>query len=136
LKSLELTTTFDNSKGNPFNPAPEEYVVWGDQTWEEMSVAFLEVAKPLKRDSAAMELANTPAVVKTTSKEMDEPTAGQTRYADDFLAKFDSNRDGAVVVAEVPRIVKDYSFSRIDADGNGSITRDELIAAARTKRGK
>ena len=48
LKSLELTTTFDNSKGNPFNPAPEEYVVWGDQTWEEMSVAFLEVAKPLE----------------------------------------------------------------------------------------
>jgi Ca2+-binding EF-hand superfamily protein len=67
---------------------------------------------------------------------MDEPTAGQTEYADDFLAKFDSNQDGAVVVAEVPRIVKDYSFRRIDADGNGSITRDELIAAAKAKRGK
>ena len=136
LNSLELTTTFDNSKGNPFNPAPEEYVVWGDQTWEEMSVAFLEVAKPLNRDSAVSKLANTSAEVKTTSKEMDEPTASQKKYADDFLAKFDSNKDGAVVVAEVPRIVKDYSFSRIDADGNGSITRDELMAAARTKRGK
>ena len=101
-----------------------------------MSVAFLEVAKPLKRDSAVSKLANTSAEVKTTSKEMDEPTASQKKYADDFLAKFDSNKDGAVVVAEVPRIVKDYSFSRIDADGNGSITRDELMAAARTKRGK
>jgi Ca2+-binding EF-hand superfamily protein len=101
-----------------------------------MSVAFLEVAKPLKQDSAVMKLANTPAEVKTTSMEMDEPTPGQTKYADDFLAKFDLNKDGAVVVAEVPRIVKDYSFRRIDADGNGSITRDELIAAARAKRGK
>lgn len=136
LKSLELTTIFDNSKGNPFNPAPEDYVVWGDQTWEEMSVAFLEVAKPLKQDSAVLELVNNSAEVNTTSKTMDEPTAGQTKYADDFLAKFDANKDGAVMVAEVPRIVKDYSFRRIDTDGNGSITREELIAAARMKRGK
>jgi len=136
LKSLELTTTFDNSKRNPFNPAPEAYVVWGDQTWEEMSLAFLEVAKPHKQDSEAAARSKSLAVVQTASNEVDEPTAGQTEYADDFLAKFDLNKDGKVIVAEVPRIVKDYSFGRIDLDGNGSITREELIAAARTKRGK
>ncbi len=47
IRSMELTAVFDNSKANPFNPNPNEYVVWGDQTWEEMSVAFLEVARPL-----------------------------------------------------------------------------------------
>ncbi len=136
LKSLELTTTFDNSNGNPFNPAPEEYVVWGDQTWEEMSVAFLEVAKPLNQYSTASAVADTPVVVQTPSKEVDEPTTGQNEYADNFLEKFDSNKDGTVILDEVPRIVKIYSFRRIDSDGNGSITREELIAAARTKRGK
>lgn len=132
LKSLELTTTFDNSKANPFNPAPEEYVVWGDQTWEEMSVAFLEVAKPLKRDVAAMALAE----VQTPSKQADEPSSGQIEFAAHFLSKFDANKDGTVSVAEVPRIVKDYSFNQIDADRSGVITRDELITAARAKRGQ
>ena len=132
LKSLELTTTFDNSKANPFNPAPEEYVVWGDQTWEEMSVAFLEVAKPLKRDAAAMSLAE----VQTPSKQADEPSNGQIEFATNFLTKFDANKDGTVSVAEVPRIVKDYSFSQIDSDRSGVITRDELITAARAKRGQ
>lgn len=136
LKSLELTTTFDNSKNNPFNPAPEEYVVWGDQTWEEMSVAFLEVAKPLKRDDSATPTRNIAPAAQVASNAMDEPSAGQVEYAESFLTKFDANKDGSVIVAEVPRIVKDYSFNRIDTDGDGSITRDELIAAARTKRGK
>ena len=136
LKSLELTTTFDNSKGNPFNPAPEEYVVWGDQTWEEMSVAFLEVAKPLLHNTIPAPQAAAATAVQTVSNAVDEPSAGQVDYADNFLTKFDANKDGTVIVAEVPRIVKDYSFNRIDTDGDGSITRDELIAAARTKRGK
>ena len=132
LKSLELTTSFDNSNANPFNPAPQEYVVWGDQTWEEMSVAFLEVAKPLKRDAAAIALDG----VQTSSKHADEPSTEQLQFAGQFLAKFDSNKDGTVSVAEVPRIVKDYTFSQIDADRNGVITRVELIEAARAKRGR
>lgn len=135
LKSIELTTIFDNSKGNPFNPAPEEYVIWGEQTWEEMSVAFLEVAKPLK-PSPATESTNNLVASQPTTSEVAEPTAEQSLYADNFLAKFDSNKDGSVIIAEVPRIVKDNAFYRIDSDGNGSITREELIAAARTKRGK
>jgi thiol-disulfide isomerase/thioredoxin len=136
LKSLELTTTFDNSKNNPFNPDPEQYVVWGEQTWEEMSVAFLEVAKPLEQGTAPSPPANPSVTVQTVSNIVNEPTAGQVEYAENFLKKFDVNHDGTVIVAEVPRIVKDYSFNRIDQDGDGSITRDELIAAARTKRGK
>ena len=132
LKSLELTTTFDNSKANPFNPAPDEYVVWGDQTWEEMSVAFLEVAKPLKRDPVSSK----PSLKTPPGNSTAEITQKQIEYADRFLTKFDANKDGVVIVAEVPRIVRDFSFGRIDADHDGSITRDELIGAARTKRGK
>ncbi|MCA9017101.1 MAG: redoxin domain-containing protein, partial [Planctomycetaceae bacterium] len=43
IDSLEFTVKFDNSKENPFNPDPNEYVTWGDQTWEEMAIAFFEV---------------------------------------------------------------------------------------------
>lgn len=132
IKSLELTTVFDNSKANPFNPAPHEYVVWGDQTWEEMAVAFLEVAKPLAKP--------TPEPTSLTASQVDaqliEASEKEIRYATEFLAKFDSNRDGVVVVDEAPRIVRDFAFRRIDTDENGTVTRDELIEAARKQRGK
>jgi peroxiredoxin len=33
---------FDNSKNNPSNPDPSKRVYWGDQTWEEMLVGWID----------------------------------------------------------------------------------------------
>ena len=38
---VECTAYFDNSKGNPDNPDPKSIVRWGDQTWEEMMIGYL-----------------------------------------------------------------------------------------------
>jgi Copper type II ascorbate-dependent monooxygenase, C-terminal domain len=35
---------FDNSSNNPYNPDPNSAVHWGDQTFDEMHIAFLELA--------------------------------------------------------------------------------------------
>ena len=35
------------------NPDPTQHVTWGDQTWEEMAVAFFEIAVPRKQTSDA-----------------------------------------------------------------------------------
>ena len=43
---LESAVSFDNSANNPSNPDPKVDVYWGDQTWEEMNVAFMRVALP------------------------------------------------------------------------------------------
>jgi hypothetical protein len=43
---LESTVFFDNSANNPNNPDPKADVYWGDQTREEMNVAFMRVALP------------------------------------------------------------------------------------------
>ncbi|HJV95496.1 MAG TPA: hypothetical protein VJ608_05635 [Albitalea sp.] len=40
---LQFITHFDNSKGNKFNPNPEEKVLWGPQNWDEMSNCFIGV---------------------------------------------------------------------------------------------
>ena len=40
---LESTAGFDNSVNNRFNPDPAASVRWGDQTTEEMHIAFLEL---------------------------------------------------------------------------------------------
>jgi hypothetical protein len=40
--TIECTAWFDNSKDNPFNPDPAKSVKWGQQTWEEMMIGFLD----------------------------------------------------------------------------------------------
>lgn len=39
---IDCTARFDNSKGNLANPNATEAVRWGDQTWEEMMIGYLD----------------------------------------------------------------------------------------------
>ena len=41
---FEATATFDNSENNKFNPDPKASVRFGDQTWDEMMVGFIDIA--------------------------------------------------------------------------------------------
>jgi len=38
---VECVAHFDNSKDNPANPDPKRMVRWGDQTWDEMMIGFI-----------------------------------------------------------------------------------------------
>ena len=38
---------FDNSENNPHNPNPKATVRWGDQTWDEMMIGYMDIALPL-----------------------------------------------------------------------------------------
>jgi hypothetical protein len=42
--TIESTAVFDNSPNNPFNPDPKKTIRWGDQSWEEMHIGFMEIA--------------------------------------------------------------------------------------------
>ncbi len=46
---LECTAYFDNSKGNKFNPDPSKDVKWGDQTWEEMMIGWMDYSVKSQR---------------------------------------------------------------------------------------
>jgi hypothetical protein len=35
---------FDNSENNPSNPGPTRPVRWGDQTWEEMMIGWMNIS--------------------------------------------------------------------------------------------
>ncbi len=41
---IECTAAFDNSAKNPNNPDPKVLVHWGEQTWEEMMIGFVDYA--------------------------------------------------------------------------------------------
>jgi peroxiredoxin len=45
---IECTAHYDNSEGNPNNPDPKKRVRWGDQTWDEMMIGFVDYAFEVK----------------------------------------------------------------------------------------
>ena len=44
---MTITATFDNSSGNPANPDPSKTVRWGDQTYDEMMIGYIEHFTPM-----------------------------------------------------------------------------------------
>jgi peroxiredoxin len=45
---IECVAHFDNSENNPNNPDPKKRVFWGDQTWEEMMIGFVDYSFPIE----------------------------------------------------------------------------------------
>jgi peroxiredoxin len=41
---IECTAHFDNSSENANNPDPKQAVIWGNQTWQEMMIGFVDYA--------------------------------------------------------------------------------------------
>ncbi len=42
---IVVTGAFDNSPLNPYNPDPDRIVRWGDQSWEEMFIGYMQCAE-------------------------------------------------------------------------------------------
>ncbi|MFH1304552.1 MAG: EF-hand domain-containing protein, partial [Planctomycetota bacterium] len=118
IDSLEFTVKFDNSKENPFNPDPNEYVTWGDQTWEEMAIAFFEVAEPRNKKVNDQPTPNKKMSNAELKKKYEKLTA-------EFFQRFDKNGDGRVELDEIPLATQRYGHIR-DKNGDGLIQKEEL----------
>ncbi|QDT84490.1 redoxin domain-containing protein [Gimesia chilikensis] len=127
VDGLEFTVKFDNSKDNPFNPDPNEYVTWGDQTWEEMAIAFFEVAEPRKKKSQETKQKPEKKLTKAEAEKQREVELKKEldKRAAAFFKRFDKNGDGRVDVEEVPLATQRYGRIR-DDNGDGVIQREEL----------
>jgi peroxiredoxin len=44
---IDCLAHFDNSENNPYNPDPSKLVRWGEQTWEEMMIGYLDLDVPV-----------------------------------------------------------------------------------------
>ena len=132
IDELNFEVAFDNSEANLVNPNPDEHVCWGDQTWEEMAVAFFEIAEPLDKSQA------TPSAVHNASvrSHVEQPaiSAGRQQRIDEFVTKFfkrfDKNDDAVVTKSETPFAFQKFSFYMFDHDGDKRLDRDEVSKAA------
>lgn len=51
---LDCVAHFDNSANNPRNPDPSQDVRWGEQSWEEMMIGWIDVLVPVREAKSAV----------------------------------------------------------------------------------
>ncbi|MFN9639535.1 MAG: redoxin domain-containing protein [Pirellula sp.] len=136
LDALEFEVVFDNSAKNPFNPNPNEYVMWGDQTWEEMAVAFFEIATPLASKESEPNTRKGRSRESLAKNESLETGSAALEWAKEYMGRFDKNGDGRVSSSETNDLIRRYSFSTIDKNGDGFLTSDELVKSFEGRRGR
>jgi len=132
---LTFTATYDNSTKNPFNPDPDEFVTWGDQTWEEMAIVFYEVARPINASGSidssveqrrASRRVPAPSNAPVETVQVETGAKWQTQL-DQFFKDLDRDGDGIILYDEVDRAVQLRSFRRVDRNGDRSIDRQEVL---------
>ena len=52
---LKYRAVFDNSANNPLNPNPDKEVYWSEQSWDEMSLGWIEYTLDKQRLPARTE---------------------------------------------------------------------------------
>jgi hypothetical protein len=123
IGKMEFFATFDNSESNPVNPDPTQHVTWGDQTWEEMAVAFFEIAVPRQN------LPDAKPTLAATAKEAERRRERVQQFTIQFFSRFDSNTDGEIHRSELPLSMERFGFWNWDDDADGSLTRTEVTQA-------
>ena len=134
--SITAEVVFDNSSQNPFNPDPEKYVTWGDQTWEEMAIGFFDVSVPRKPN--ANKVSKTPAATKADA-EADQTKQLKLRaeidaVVSDFFERFDANKDQVVTKDELPLALQSKrGYSKFNTDGEPGLSVAEVTEQARQR---
>ena len=111
---LVSTYTYDNSVRNPANPDPNERVIWGDQTFEEMH--YTSIYYRWMDETVATPLA-------------DESSRLGGRF--NILAMLDDNIDNKVQLSELRgRLIPLLTplFDEYDSDNDGGLTNLEFAA--------
>jgi mono/diheme cytochrome c family protein len=151
-KGTEITLegTHDNSADNPLNPRdPPQRVRWGEQTHDEMSIAFLNFV-PVREDDMQelaahphrrVQMAIVPEATRAKLPVAVQPKAasGKARAARtaEALRKADRNGDGKLSVAEivaaldnrVPAAEISKHLARFDHDGDQQLDANETAEA-------
>ena len=136
--TIRFTGWFDNSSGNPANPDPKAVVKWGEQTDDEMHVGYIEYVvtgatpgEPVAAMKAGQSVRQ-PGPSRSSDNNQHEIKIGghlvQRKAVVDALKKLDRDNDGRVTRSQIPK-KQIQIFNAIDANSDGVVTREEVMAA-------
>jgi hypothetical protein len=130
VDTLSFSAAFDNSADNPFNPDASEVVMWGDQTWQEMAVTFISIARPLAEPVQSQRKESTHAEQELFRQQTEQREREATTFADRYIERFDRNGDGSITSGELPDSVRMFSYWQLDLNGDGQIAHEEIYRQA------
>jgi hypothetical protein len=123
---LTFSATFDNSAANPANPDPKATVRWGEQTYDEMIVGYVEYYVP----------------VGQAGEQLGDAAIGQSRLGGDrdqiLFASLDANNDSRLSLDEIKKLTDNprmkrvgpaaigVVFATLDKDNDGMLTLEEF----------
>ncbi len=113
---IRCEAAYDNSDKNLNNPAPDQWVHWGDQTYEEMMIGYFHVAVPIDPKTGTA-----PQVLQGRGR-----NAGASPQA--MFERLDRNQDGQLTADEVPDRLKPI-IKQMDSNRDGILQRSELSNA-------
>jgi mono/diheme cytochrome c family protein len=122
---LVMEGMHDNSADNPFNPKnPPDRVRWGEQTFNEMSIAFLNLTASQESDMS--QLAGQPQAKGLRGVRVAiVPDSTKVAVTDAPSSKPLGDADYARLAAE--------GLRKADKDGDGKLSLDEIVAAVKTR---
>lgn len=113
--SVSFMAHYDNSDKNPANPDPTKTVRWGQQTFEEMHLGYLEYIVPGEKPGEGTTAAKFRPNLGLTSAEVEA-----------VFRRFDRNGDGFLTKDEAP-LVWDR-IKEADTNGDGKVSLAEAKA--------
>ncbi len=135
VRTITAEIVFDNSADNPFNPDPEKYVTWGDQTWEEMAIGFFDISVPREPSSEGAKKHMLDVSEEPSSAELAKLQTKIDKVVKDFFERFDGDNDGIILRSELPLAMRTGrgGYSKFNTDGKRGLTRDEVAAEAKRR---
>jgi mono/diheme cytochrome c family protein len=116
-----LTTAWDNSADNEFNPDPTQTVGWGHPTTDEMSFGFMSYINDSKESRS---------MFGGGGRRRSGGGGGRGFDLAGMIKQFDTNEDGLLQKDEAPERMAQF-FGMIDSNGDEAISVEEATEAAK-----
>lgn len=128
--TLRFNAVFDNSDRNPANPDPNQAVRWGEQTYDEMIVGYVEYYVPVGSKDGKLS--------SIDQHKQEQGGLGGNREVMIFQA-LDANDDGKLSLDEMKKLSENPRFKQanpltlgvfftaLDKDGDKFLTQEEFM---------
>ena len=117
--TITFTAWFDNSAENPANPDPTQTVHWGQQTFEEMLLGYIEYYLP------EVPPGTTGRTKVNSQKQQAQLLRRENKNLQAVFLRLDQNGDHALSKEEIPKRLRSR-FDQVDSDHSGLLSYEEV----------